>query len=132
MSDPDDPLAWLAKADNDLLNISNNLNDVQVPWDTLCYHAQQASEKALKAFIVSRSASPPRTHDLVSLLGECIALGGAFAGLHGDCGLLTRYAAAVRYPVINFDPSEMEGREAYAAAQRVCNSIRTVIIPPAP
>ncbi len=44
--------ACLAKADHDLLNIDNNLSAARVPWDTVCFHAQQAAEKLLKAFIV--------------------------------------------------------------------------------
>ena len=44
--------AWLVKAENDLLNIENNLAAAQVPWDTVSFHAQQAAEKLLKAFLV--------------------------------------------------------------------------------
>jgi HEPN domain-containing protein len=54
MSNPDDPASWTAKAENDLLCIANNLNDPQIPWDAVCFHAQQAAEKMLKAFLVSR------------------------------------------------------------------------------
>jgi len=59
---------WLAKADNDFLNIQNNLRAERVPWDTVCFHAQQAAEKLLKAFLVYRGQLPARTHDLVVLL----------------------------------------------------------------
>lgn len=31
---------WLAKAEHDLLNIKNNLTAAEVPWDTVCFHAQ--------------------------------------------------------------------------------------------
>ncbi len=30
MSNPDDPRTWIAKAENDLLNVRNNLNAEQV------------------------------------------------------------------------------------------------------
>jgi HEPN domain-containing protein len=43
---------WLAKAENDLLNIENNLSARRLPWDTICFHAQQAAEKLLKGFLV--------------------------------------------------------------------------------
>ena len=50
--------SWLAKAEHDLLNIRNNLSAVQVPWDTVCFHAQQAAEKCLKALLIlSRATS---------------------------------------------------------------------------
>ena len=34
---------WLAKADNDLLNADNNLSSERVPFDTVCFHCQQAA-----------------------------------------------------------------------------------------
>jgi HEPN domain-containing protein len=46
--------AWIAKAENDLLNVENNLLASRVPWDTVCFHAQQVAEKLLKAFLVFR------------------------------------------------------------------------------
>jgi hypothetical protein len=45
-------IAWLSKAENDLLNIENNLSAARVPWDTICFHAQQAAEKLLKGWEV--------------------------------------------------------------------------------
>jgi len=127
MSDPDNPFAWIAKAENDLLNIRNNLAQGTVPWDTICFHAQQAAEKMLKAFLVWRRVTPPRSHDLAGLLGECIAQGGAFQQLLPDCQLLTRSAVESRYPMLNFEPTEADGREAFAAAERVCTAIRSMI-----
>lgn len=33
---------WLNKAKNDLLNADNNLNSEVIPFDTVCFHCQQA------------------------------------------------------------------------------------------
>ena len=41
--------SWVHKAEHDLLNVRNNLAAKEVPWDTVCFHAQQAAEKMLKA-----------------------------------------------------------------------------------
>ena len=73
MSDPDDWRQWLQKAASDLLNIDNNLRATAVPWDTICFHAQQAAEKLLKSLLVARGEIVPRTHDLSALLGRCAA-----------------------------------------------------------
>ena len=124
MSDPDDPAAWVVKADNDLLNIANNLNDAHIPWDTVCFHAQQAAEKMLKAFLVSHGLMPPRTHDLIALLNQCFARHTAFATMESDCRLLLQYAVESRYPQAMFEPTEVEGTEAVAAARRVCEFVR--------
>ena len=119
MNNPDDPRTWVAKAESDLLNIRNNLRAEEVPWDTVCFHAQQAAEKMLKAFLVSRGRVVGRTHDLVTLLAEGLAAGGALDILETDCRLLTHYAVMFRYPGATVDPSEQDGRQATAAAERV-------------
>ena len=59
--------AWVLKAEHDLLNIENNLAAPEVPWDTVCFHAQQCAEKYLKAPLVSRQIDPPKIHDLTEL-----------------------------------------------------------------
>ena len=64
--------SWLRKAENDLLNIENNLSAKRIPWDTVCFHAQQAAEKFLKAYLVHRGVEIKRTHDLVALLSVAV------------------------------------------------------------
>lgn len=51
--------AWVLKAEHDLLNIENNLAAREIPWDTVCFHAQQCAEKYLKALLVSCKIDPP-------------------------------------------------------------------------
>ena len=127
MSNPDDAHTWVAKAESDLLNIRNNLAAERVPWDTVCFHAQQAAEKMLKGFLVSRGHTASRTHDLVALLAEAVAAGGALEMLESDCRLLTPYAVLLRYPGAGGEPSEPEGREAVAAAERIHQQLRAVL-----
>ena len=127
MNNPDDPRTWIAKAENDLLNIRNNLKARQVPWDTICFHAQQAAEKVLKAFVVSRGQIVSRTHDLEALLAEAVAVDGSLEALEADCRLLTPYAVMLRYPGVGDEPSEQEARLAVAAAERVCEQVRAAL-----
>lgn len=129
MSAVTDPAAWLAKADNDLLTIENNIRAPRVPWDVVCYHAQQVAEKVLKAYLVAHGVTPPKTHDLIVLLGQCVGLGAPVADLEADCRLLLRFAASTRYPGDLFDPQRQHGMAAYEAAQRVQARIRTVLPP---
>lgn len=119
MSDPDDPSAWLAKAENDLLCIRNNLNDAHVPWDAICFHAQQAAEKLLKTFLASHKARISRTHDLLKLLSECAQLNHGLEELREPCVLLNPYSVDLRYPGQGPEPSEQDGHAAVAAAERV-------------
>ena len=48
---------WLIKGRNDLLNADNNLRSEEVPFDTVCFHCQQAAEKFLKAYLVGNGTS---------------------------------------------------------------------------
>jgi HEPN domain-containing protein len=59
-----EPEAWFRKAEHDLLSAANNMASAETPWDHVCFNAQQAAEKYLKGFIVSRGGVPPKTHDL--------------------------------------------------------------------
>lgn len=127
MSNPDDPQNWVARADSDLLNIRNNLGAEEIPWDTICFHAQQAAEKMLKAYLVSRGQAAGRTHDLVALLAEVVAAGGSLQDLEQDCRLLTPYAVMLRYPGVVGEPSEQEGRQAVAAADRIYKRVRAAL-----
>jgi HEPN domain-containing protein len=111
--------AWLAKAENDLLNIENNLAADHVPWDTVSFHAQQAAEKLLKAFLVYHGRPLARTHDLVSLLTGCVEIDPSLAGLQQDCQKLSYYAVASRYPADLYEPQEKEVREMIEAARRL-------------
>jgi HEPN domain-containing protein len=119
MSNPDDPHAWIQKADADLLCIRNNLNAACIPWDTVCFHAQQAAEKLLKAFLVARGRRAARTHDLLLLLGECVAIESTLGMLYPACRLLNPYSVAFRYPGTGPEPSEPDGRAAVSAAESI-------------
>ena len=59
---------WIDRAENDLLNVANNIGAPQVPWDTVCFHCQQAAEKYLKTVLVTLDEEIPRIHDLELLL----------------------------------------------------------------
>ncbi len=117
--------AWLRKAEHDLLNIQNNLGSTTIPWDTVCFHAQQAAEKFLKALLVLHGREVSKTHDLVALLARCVECEAGLANLESDCRTLTSYGVAARYPDDLFEPGETESREVVAAAYRV----RAAILP---
>ena len=115
--------AWLAKAENDLLNIQNNLAATEVPWDTVCFHSQQAAEKFLKAFLVFHGPLPAKTHDLVVLLTKCLDTAPELSIVERDCRRLTYYAIGSRYPDDLYEPNERDAREMIAAANRVRQAI---------
>jgi HEPN domain-containing protein len=66
-------------------------------YENLCFHAQQAAEKALKAVLLKLELPFTRTHSLQSLL-DLFPGGTAFTFDAEDVAGLTAYAVATRYP----------------------------------
>ena len=63
---PTDPREWLRRAKSNLA-LSKTTND-EVDLADLCFDAQQAAEKAIKAVFIKRGESFPFSHDLERLL----------------------------------------------------------------
>lgn len=62
----------------------------------VCFHAQQCTEKALKALLEHRGQATPRTHKLADLIA--LLPSGAMANLCGQIRLLDRFYIPTRYP----------------------------------
>lgn len=125
MSDPaSDYRNWISKAEEDWLAIRNNITAAETPWAVVCFHAQQAAEKYLKAFLVHRGYQPEKIHALDRLLVECLAFDQNLNGLKEDCMQLTDHAVDSRYPDTLVKDEERIAREAVAMAERICDAIR--------
>lgn len=65
--DPAKANKWISIAEDDLKLAQQNI-DIQP--ELLCYHCQQAAEKALKAILVKKEGKFPKTHSLNTLIQE--------------------------------------------------------------
>ena len=93
---PEVAASWLAYAESDLA-VAGGVDRPGVLTETLCFHAQQAAERAIKAVLVAGGAEPPRTHDLEMLLAAVpVDLSIGFDRL--SVTALTAHAVASRYP----------------------------------
>lgn len=90
---------WLVFANRDL-DSAKHLNGTMrpKPLEIICYHSQQAAEKFLKAFLFCNSVNPPKTHDLNMLCEMCEEINDSFSEIALQCGSLTKYGIAPRYP----------------------------------
>ncbi len=79
------------------------------------FHAQQAVEKYLKAFLVENNKPYPRTHDIRLLVKECMNIVQYLLDIHVD--KLTIYATEYRYPEINHEITREEAIEAIRLAK---------------
>lgn len=107
---------WLRKAASDVTAMEASFQAGSL--DAACFHAQQAAEKYLKAFLVHAGASFPFTHNLAKLVEVCASIESEFKHLLPAADCLTPYAVQVRYDQ-DFWPSVEDANEALSAAHRV-------------
>jgi HEPN domain-containing protein len=92
---------WLDMADMDL-GVAKHLmeNYYPTPLEIICYHCQQAAEKAIKALVVSRvsKGGMPKIHDLSFLLNQVKNYVKIEERYYDYADTLTPYGVAVRYP----------------------------------
>ena len=85
----------------------------------MCFHAQQASEKALKAVLLFNRVPFPLTHDLEALLELAKGGGIALPKAIEEIGTLTPYAVEARYPGQMEDLAASDVTEAIGLAEAV-------------
>ncbi|MCG2689772.1 HEPN domain-containing protein [Candidatus Parcubacteria bacterium] len=101
-------LLWLKKAKEDLLWAKASQEDKF--FAGCCFVCQQATEKALKAFLFSKNQILLKTHSLPRLLKECLKFDKQFNTLKDGCEILTLYYTESRYPS-DADTSEFDTKE---------------------
>ncbi|MGA2296189.1 MAG: HEPN domain-containing protein [FCB group bacterium] len=109
---------WLIKAGNDFKTAEQGFKAEEIITDTICFHCQQAVEKYLKAYLVSKNISPEKIHKIELLLEQCIKIDPSFEELNG-IEILTEYAVELRYPDDFIIPSLEEAEEAFKLARKV-------------
>jgi len=114
---PDDPREWLNRARSNLARAGAQIPGVYL--EDLCFDAQQAAEKAIKAVLIRRKAAFPYVHDLAELVSLVEASGEAVPQSVRQAGRLTRFAIAHRYPGVIEPATPQEHREALAIADGV-------------
>lgn len=114
---PGSPEDWMRFAHSDL-ELARAPIVPKVLLESLCYHAQQAAEKALKAVLISLHIEFPRTHNirtLPDLLPADIPTSTEIL----DAARLIDYAVLSRYPGYHEPIEEAEYQEAVNLAEYV-------------
>ena len=114
---------WMQKATSDLSACQILLDAEAPPLDVVCFHAQQAVEKAIKGTLTALGTPFPKTHDLAAL-SRLLPDDVSVAPRVEDQVELTRYAVELRYPD---DYEEIEAALAVrlaAVAETTCAAAR--------
>lgn len=119
----------IRKGDSDLADARRTLVS-EGPYDTACFHAQQACEKYLKAYLAWHEQAIPRTHDLEELQRLCVGMESMPELSMLDLTELTAYAVELRYDA-EFWPPQPTAREAVLIAEKVRQVIRGTLPPSA-
>ena len=97
------------------------------PTDTVCFHAQQCAEKALKAFLVMHDEHVQRTHSLPHLIERCRQHDDGFERFAECAPGLTVYAVTGRYPDDWIEIGENEARAAIESATAILHFVESRI-----
>ena len=114
--------AWLEFVHADLRAIDRLLEE-PVEAAAVCFHAQQAAEKVLKAALAFLDNDPPRVHDVVALAN---LLPSDWLWIHEefpDLAQLNTWTASSRYPEARRTPSVAQARTAADLARRFVSRI---------
>lgn len=116
---PADPMEWLRRARSNLSRAKADRDLPEVMYEDLCFDAQQAAEKSLKAVLVYRRVSFPKTHDINALLGLLRDQGVGVPDELRQADSLTEFAVGGRYPGLTEPVTREEFEQALELAQRV-------------
>lgn len=116
--------SWLKLAEEDLEWAKASFEDKI--YRGACFAAQQAAEKSLKAYLVSKDIITPRIHDLVTLNQKCLEQESKFQELDEACNTLSPYYLSTRYPdVAQFEEySENQTKDVIDQAEKVVNFVK--------
>lgn len=118
-----DTRGWLSRAASDLRACEMGLRTVPSLLEDSVFHAQQAAEKALKAFLAWHDIPFRRTHDLRELGNQCVAVDDSLVELCERAEDLTPYAWIFRYPGGPESPTHEEADEALSLGSEVYHAI---------
>ena len=118
---------WFRQAEHDL-KMANRLKD-ESPAD-VCYFAEQASQKTLKAFLFSRGSRHQPEHSVAVLAQRCSEQDPAFTPLVASGQLMDQFYIPTRYPDALADPAvpfESYSAEQAAGAIRLAADILDLV-----
>ncbi|RKY60694.1 MAG: DNA-binding protein [Candidatus Latescibacterota bacterium] len=121
---------WLRFADEDLKMAKLAMKEGL--YNQVCFHCQQAVEKALKGFLSHLGQVSPKTHKLIDIL-SLLPERTPFEDLEESIGLLDRFYIPTRYPDVlpgalpNGLPDREDAEEALSLAEEVLARVRGIV-----
>ena len=124
---------WIEEAAKDLEAAEAMIAARHMNW--ACFLAQQAAEKAAKAFLYGQEVEDPWGHSVADLLRDAATYNASIAPLRPIGGLLDKFYIPTRYPngLPGGLPSEAyskaEARQAMSWALEVLDTVKSLLWP---
>jgi HEPN domain-containing protein len=110
---------WVGKAEADLRTAGREWRVRRQPnYDAVCFHAQQAAEKHLKARLQEADLAFEKTHNLIRLLDLALAVEPGWEAFRAQLLVLNQFAVAFRYP------GETAQKQTAAQALKISRALR--------
>lgn len=116
---------WFTYAEHDIITAEHLIKTLYpIPFEIVCYHCQQSSEKFLKGYIANLNKPLQKTHDLRLLVNECMVTKPEFKSIEQECARLAPYGVQARYPFA-MEIQEEDMKLALNDAKRVIHFIKS-------
>ena len=120
---------WLRIAEKDLRRARRSLADNDPEMAGFCL--QQAVEKFLKAFLLSKGWQLRRIHSLEALLDDAITYDPTLGNFRDLCQKISAFYFVERYPfVVEADVTEEDIRTSLEQAEGLIGRLRAGSVPP--
>jgi len=117
------PADWRRIAEKDFARVERALRDHDP--EAAGFFLQQAVEKFLKAFLLSKGWKLRRIHDLEALLDDALAFDPTLEGFRTPCQSVTAFYLVQRYPLTTSPPSQEDVRRALADLLPLVQQLRS-------
>ena len=118
---------WILFAESDWALAKQGRKSKKILYETLCFHCQQASEKAIKAVFVFYKINFPKTHDIEQLLWLVKETGIDVPKIILTAKYLTVYATITRYPDSFNEVDKAKYKKAVLIADKVLQWAKVII-----
>ncbi len=121
---------WVDKAEEDYQVAQREFRARKNPsFNAVCFHAQQCSEKYLKARLQEANLAFPRSHSLPMLLNLACSVEPLWPVLAPQANRLNTYAVAFRYP--GASATKADARQALTDSRIIRREVRLSLNLPA-
>lgn len=118
---------WVRRAEDDVQAAEMLMTHGSGLPNPIVFHAQQAVEKYLKAYLTWHQVHFPKTHDIERLLVLIEAIDNDLATKLSETTVLTLYGVDVRYPGDMPEATIEEAREAVGLMHETRKAVRALL-----